>query len=177
MLFEIPPVAPTAFVALAGLTVLAACIPWWWVRRDGVAATVKKSALIALAVLPVSVGLSYAITQNELVLSGKTLTGQAEFFYEYSRSVEEFDLEKAQLGPYESIPQAQLKWRTNGISLPGVRAGHFSTTSGAKVFAIVTDKSRVLYLPAKAGESLLVSLRDPAGVLSSLRAQQAQSTR
>ncbi len=169
MIYHIPPASLSAYLSLAGITMLVACVPIFWVRKLGLAATLTKSGIAAALVLPLSLGLGYTITQNELHLSGQTLRAQAEFFYEYSRNLDEFDLEKAQFGTYDSIGPAQLKWRQNGLSMPGISAGHFSTTQGGKVFAILTNRSRVLYLPAKTGQSLLVSVEDPAAALQSIR--------
>lgn len=69
----------------------------------------------------------------------------------------------------------QLKWRTNGIGLPGYKAGWFRLRNGEKALAFITDPRRVLYIPTDEGYSLLVSAEEPARILESLG--DAQRTR
>lgn len=60
--------------------------------------------------------------------------------------------------------------RTMGTALPGYRAGWFRLADGEKALLYVTDDSRVVYLPTTQGYALLLSPKDPEGLLSSLRA-------
>lgn len=69
----------------------------------------------------------------------------------------------------------QLKWRTNGIGLPGYKAGWFRLRNGEKALAFITDPRRVLYIPTDNGYSVLVSAREPARILESL--ENARRTR
>lgn len=62
----------------------------------------------------------------------------------------------------------QLKWRTNGIGLPGYKAGWFRLKNGEKALAFITDPHRVLYIPTDDGYSLLLSAQEPARILQSL---------
>lgn len=62
-----------------------------------------------------------------------------------------------------------LKWRTNGVGLPGLAAGWFRLADGEKALAFVTDKSRAVYVPTCLGYALVVSPADPDGFLDALR--------
>jgi len=62
----------------------------------------------------------------------------------------------------------QLKWRTNGIGLPGYKAGWFRLKNGEKALAFITDPHRVVYIPTDDGYSLLLSAQEPARILQSL---------
>ncbi|MFP5259927.1 MAG: PH domain-containing protein [Acidobacteriota bacterium] len=62
-----------------------------------------------------------------------------------------------------------LRWRTNGVGLPGLAAGWFRLADGEKALAFVTDKSRAVYVPTCLGYALVVSPADPDGFLDALR--------
>lgn len=67
----------------------------------------------------------------------------------------------------------QLKWRTNGIGLPGFALGWFRSTKG-RVFAVVADSRSAVYIPTTMGydvmltpkheESFLVEVRRRSGL-------------
>ena len=59
--------------------------------------------------------------------------------------------------------------RTNGIGLPGYGAGWFRLASGERALAFLTDPDRIIYVPTRAGYSLLLSVDDPSGFLATLR--------
>jgi hypothetical protein len=167
---EIPFDGLRAYAALLGITLLAACVPLFWIRKEGLRGALQKSAIAAALVLPFTLGIAWTLSKNELRIDDKTLTLRAAYFYNYSRNLDDFDLSRAQAGTYQSIPDAQLKWRRNGLGLPGISAGRFSTMRDKLVFTLLTDRDNVLYLPAKTGPALLVSLENPAPVLASLDA-------
>ena len=62
----------------------------------------------------------------------------------------------------------RLKWRTNGIGMPGYKAGWFRLRNGEKALAFITDAHRVLYVPTTDGYSILLSLAEPRRVLELL---------
>lgn len=62
----------------------------------------------------------------------------------------------------------RLGIKTFGTSLPGYHAGHFRQLGGRKVFALVTDKRRVLVLPERDGRLLMLSLEKPQALLDAL---------
>lgn len=63
----------------------------------------------------------------------------------------------------------KLKWRMNGIGLPGYMVGWFSTRTGERVFAAMT-KAPVVRIPTTGRHHLLLSVDDPEGFLSALKA-------
>ena len=70
----------------------------------------------------------------------------------------------------DPLPDAwKLKWRTNGIGLPGYMVGWFSTRTGEKVFAAMTSKP-VVHIPTTGRHHLILSVDDPDAFLSALRA-------
>lgn len=174
MTFEIAPVGLSAYLVLVGIALFGACVPLFWLNKDGTASAMQKSLIGLVLASPVFIGIAYTMNDNAFELSGRNVLVRADYFYRYARSLDEFDLSNAQIGSYESIPVAQLNWRRNGLGLPGVSAGHFSTQDGKAIFVALTDRSQVLYLPAKSGTSLLVSVQKPNAVLDALK--RAKST-
>lgn len=61
-----------------------------------------------------------------------------------------------------------LKWRTNGVGLPGLAAGWYRLSDGEKALVFVTDKTRAVYVPTSLGYALVVSPSDPDGFLNAL---------
>lgn len=176
MPYAIPSAGISAYAALFGLTLLAAGLPLLLIHKQGLTAALKMSAIAAALVLPFTLGIGYTLGHNELRINGENLSVRAAYFYEYSRNIDDFDLGRAQVGTYASIADSQLKWRQNGLGLPGMNAGRFSSTQGRVLFALLTDRSNVLYVPAKTGPSLIVSLENPAAVLADLK-QRASAKR
>lgn len=168
MAFAIP--APDAWVyaALFAIALLACGAPLLVLRRDGPARTARNMALSAILILPLMGALGFTMSDNELRLEGGKLMLHAAHFYRHERPLAEFDLARARAGSLDAIPEARLGVRSNGISLPGYAAGRFTGKGGA-VFALLTDRSRVVYLPARKGPSLLISVEEPERFLAALR--------
>ena len=60
--------------------------------------------------------------------------------------------------------------RTMGTAIPGYRGGWFRLSNGEKALLYVTDPRRVVYVPTRAGYSLLLSVDRPAEFVNRLRA-------
>ncbi|MEY2931757.1 MAG: hypothetical protein RL033_2506 [Pseudomonadota bacterium] len=60
--------------------------------------------------------------------------------------------------------------RTLGTGLPGYKAGWFRLGNGEKALVYLTDLERAVYLPTRAGYSLLLSPADPQAFLNALAA-------
>lgn len=62
--------------------------------------------------------------------------------------------------------------RTFGMALPGFQAGWFRQREGLnKVFCLLTDRRRVLWLPVSGGADLMLSLERPQALLDALASQ------
>ncbi len=66
----------------------------------------------------------------------------------------------------------RLGIKSFGTSMPGYHAGHFRQVRGRKVFALVTDKHRVLVLPERDSRLLMLSLDKPQALLDALHQAQ-----
>jgi hypothetical protein len=60
--------------------------------------------------------------------------------------------------------------KTIGTAIPGYRSGWFRLANGEKALLYLTDSRRVVYVPTRAGYSLLLSVDRPAEFVERLRA-------
>lgn len=67
----------------------------------------------------------------------------------------------------------RLKWRTNGIGMPGYKAGWFRLRNGEKAVVFITDQAQVVYVPTTEGYAVMASVADARGVIGAL--QQAKA--
>lgn len=171
MAFAIPAVDSTVYLALFAIALLACAAPLLVLRRDGPARAWKNVALAAILILPVMGALGYTVSDNALRVEGSRIILRAAHFYEQDRPLSDFDLRRARAGDYGSMTQARLGMRRNGIGLPGYAAGRFSGPGKTMVVALLTDRSRVVWLPARTGPDLLFSVEEPERFLAALRAQ------
>jgi hypothetical protein len=118
-------------------------------------------------------GILFALNRRALLLTDKELIVRAGFYgralprssLQIDAALEVSLVERRDLGPL---------WRTNGISLPGFKAGWFRLRNREKALVLLTDPFRVTYLPTSEGYALLIStnallaaLRESAGTASS----------
>ena len=59
--------------------------------------------------------------------------------------------------------------KTIGTALPGYRAGWFRLANGEKALLYLTDSRQAVYVPTRAGYSLLLSVDRPAAFVERLR--------
>jgi len=67
----------------------------------------------------------------------------------------------------------RLKWRKNGIGLPGLCVGHFTTRNGRPVFAAVSGSRNRVLIPTRRDFDLLVTVQDTRGLIAEVRLRQA----
>lgn len=172
MLFTVPAPGPAPYLALAGITLLAACLPLLLLRGRPLAARLRTAACAAALVLPFTAALGWSVSHNTLELRDGQLVLRASHFYEYARDIAEFDLARARHGDRATLVPDGLGMRRNGIGLPGYAAGRFAGPAGAdnreSLFVAVTDGERLVYLPARHGQSLLVSVEEGDALLQAL---------
>ena len=175
MAFAIPAVDGLVYWALFAIALAACAAPLLVLRRDGPARTWRNVGLAALLILPVMGALGYTVSDNALHVEGGRIVLRAAHFYEQDRALADFDLQRARAGNYDTIAEARLGLRRNGIGLPGYAAGRFSGPGKSTVFALLTDRSRVVWLPARNGPDLLFSVEEPERFLAALRASGGKS--
>ncbi len=63
----------------------------------------------------------------------------------------------------------KLSLRTNGLGVPGYLLGWFRRSGGGRIYAVLTDKSSVVYLPTTENYAMLLSIKEPDALLEALR--------
>ena len=89
----------------------------------------------------------------------------------YGRLIPAADLRGEAARPVDLRSETELApvWRTLGTAVPGYRAGWFRLRNREKALLYVTDSSRVVYLPTRAGYVVLLSVADPSAFIASVR--------
>ena len=123
-------------------------------------------AMIGMMLLA-SGGILFALNRRALLLTDKELIVRAGF---YGRT-----LPRSSLRPDDALEISLVErrdlgplWRTNGIGLPGFKAGWFRLRNREKALVLLTDPFRVTYLPTSEGYALLISTN---ALLAALRGE------
>ncbi|MEP7083146.1 MAG: PH domain-containing protein [Betaproteobacteria bacterium] len=115
-------------------------------------------------------GILFALRRQALIVTDTALTVRTGF---YGRVIPRSSLNLAAAIEGSLLERAEFtpRWRTNGIGLPGFRAGWFRLRDGTKALVFLTDPFRITYLPTNLGYVLLLStdglldaLREPAAL-------------
>lgn len=168
MHFDIPALGPATYLTLGGITLLAAGLPLLLVRNRPARDRWQAALAAAALVLPCTAVLGWSLAHNSITLRDGQIVVRASLFYEYARNVADFDLARARQGSGSTIFPDGLGMRANGISLPGYAAGRFTGSDRKALFVAVTDREHMVYLPARSGQSLLVSIEQGQDLLEHL---------
>ncbi|MEN5270799.1 PH domain-containing protein [Stenotrophomonas sepilia] len=133
-----------------------------WFRMGGSAAW----SLLVIAVL--GIGLSAAFFRRRVELADNVLDVRSTM-YRRRVPVAQLRLDQAEVVDLQRDPRYGIRFKTNGYAMPGFYSGHFRLQGGAKGFALVTNRARVLALPVRDGSTLLLSLDRPQALLEALR--------
>jgi hypothetical protein len=174
MEIPVPPPPVSAYSLIVGAWLFAGVVPLLYVAKSGWRKTLRYSSWCLVGTAPLVLPYIYAVRANSVEVVHGRIHVQAGLLYKAVRSVDDFKLDEAVAAPLRDIPQARLSARLTGIGASGYSAGNFSMTKGGQAFVLITDPDKTLFLPSKAGASLLVSVNDPQGLLEVLRSQVAR---
>jgi hypothetical protein len=90
-------------------------------------------------------------------------------------SLDELDLGRAQVLDLSRHPDLQPTIKLIGTRLPGYRSGHFRLRHGARASLAITDPGRVLVLPRRDGNFVMLSLESPGALLEALQRAAARA--
>lgn len=101
-------------------------------------------------------GILFALNRRALLLTDRELIIRAGF---YGRTLPRSSLRPEAALEISLVEYRELGplWRTNGISLPGFKAGWFRLRNREKALVLLTDPFKVTYLPTSEGYALLIS--------------------
>lgn len=166
--FTIPAISQSAYLWLAGLLLLflvvTAILGWQ--------SFFEPSFWFAVILLLLTVGVFawFLVGQQHslLAISDQGLRLKVPM---YGRVIPTQAVVFAQIQPVTLDRQSpyRLKWRTNGLSVPGYDLGWFSTFGGGKVLAAITKTDQVIAIPTTKGYTLLVSVEQPDQVTAQLQ--------
>ena len=118
-------------------------------------------ALYMLSMVYFSKNSSVHLAEDELVIKGGT--------YGRTLPLSELNIEAARVVNLYRERDYQLKWRKNGIGMPGYNAGWFQLQNSQKVLAFVTDEKEVVYIPTENGYDLMFSVNEAEEFLNTLQ--------
>jgi hypothetical protein len=89
----------------------------------------------------------------------------------YGRTIPraQLQLDLARRVDFKLEPSLLPRWKRMGTGLPGYQSGWFSLRNGEKALLYLTDRNKAVYIPTSAGYVLMLSPRDPDGLLAALR--------
>jgi len=112
----------------------------------------------------------WAVQRRRIVLANGVLDITATF-YRRKLPVAAFDLDKARVINLDEHGEWRPFLKTNGLGMPGLRAGWFRSRGFVKMFCLLTARERVLVLPESTGGATLLSIANPSALLDALRNQ------
>lgn len=132
-------------------------VPWWLV------------AIFATALTPVM--LAVMLMHRSIAIEEDSLVVAAALVFARKVAVGSLDLDKARILSLDEHTGLKPRLQTFGFSLPGFLGGHYRLRDGSKAFCLLTDRQRVLVLPQRDGQLLLLSPEKPQALLDALRAR------
>ncbi len=124
----------------------------------------------------VSIPIGVAVLVMYLVSSAKKATFEVSAeglrieggFYSRTIAASAIELESIRVVDLAETPELGLKRRTNGTSLPGLKAGWFRLRNGDKALVFVTDQRKVIFFRTTESYSVLLSPGEPAQLAEAL---------
>jgi hypothetical protein len=131
--------------------------------------TIAKPGLAfgLVTVVAVAAWTFWGLRRRNVRLEGRQLTVKAAMFNR-ALDVGELDLARARILDLEERTELTPMLKTFGMALPGFQAGWFLLRDRNQSFCLITSRRRVLWLPTRAGKSLLLSLDRPDALLAAL---------
>lgn len=154
---------------------------WLWVPMLGCAALIVATTLQSDQRTPhelgftvpflvvVTAALSAVFFRRRIRLQDQQLE-VVSTFYRKRVPVQDMVLERARVVDLAEHGSLRPTIKTNGYGVPGFQSGHYRMRDRSKAFCLLTDSSRVLYLPLRDGSVLVISPENPRALLTALQA-------
>jgi hypothetical protein len=123
---------------------------------------------VAMVFILMAALLWWAVERRRIVFADGVLDITATF-YRRKLPVAALDLDKARIINLDEHREWRPFLKTNGVGLPGLRAGWFCSRGFVKMFCLLTTRDRVLVLPESTGRVTLLSAANPTELLAALR--------
>ena len=126
-------------------------------------------ALVAFGLLAGAAMLLLVVRRMRVTLEDGRLVVRATF-YTQRIALADLDVDAARIIDLAEHPQWRPMVRLNGMSLPGLDAGHYRAREWKqKLFCALSSRRNVLLLPQRNGRILLLSPEKPQSVLRALQ--------
>ncbi len=180
------PVTPISGKSRIFLCALAAVAAGFFIylfvdSTSGLSAEKSRAQLPGLLIMLVLVGAAFAlmwwaVDRRSLILTDSELIVRAGF---YGRRLPRASLLVDQAAEFSLLDRREYapRLRTNGIGLPGFRAGWFRLRTNEKALVLLTDPFGVTYLPTRDGYALLISTTELLGALGATGAAGSAATK
>ena len=110
----------------------------------------------------------WGLGRRAVELDARQLRVKAAMF-SHRVDVGDLDLEHARIVDLDERTELKPILKAFGMALPGFQAGWFLLRDRSRAFCLLTARRRVLWLPTRAGKSLMLSLERPDALLDALR--------
>ncbi len=116
-----------------------------------------------------------------LATSAMTFSADADglhvdsLFYGQDVPRAKLDPSGASLVDLTTDPSRRPSIRTNGIGLPNYSVGWFTLVGGERALLFVTAPSKVVYVPTSLGYAVMMSAKDPEGLIAAIQGGPAAS--
>jgi len=126
--------------------------------------TILAIVMLGVAAMMVSLAMSSKQLRFEVGPSGLSIK---DLLYGRTIPYSHLDISQAEQLNLDASSY-RLKWRRNGSSLPGFKAGWFTLRNGEKALVFLTDPTRAVRVPTRDGYQLIVSPDEPQAFLAAL---------
>lgn len=161
-----PPLRPLVLTMLPALVIV--LVVAWLAGRDGDA----TALLLSLVVVPAVALLVFAAIRRRRIRLADGHLQVVAGLNTTRVAVDALDLAHARVVSLDAHPEFRPGMRMMGTQFPGYAAGHFRRLDGARSFALITRRDKVLVLPQHDGRRLLLSPEQPRALLEALSAEQ-----
>jgi hypothetical protein len=125
--------------------------------------------VLVVVLLPVTIWLNRSLRRSVVELDRGVLALRAGW-YRHRVAVSDLDLSRSRVLSLDEFPEYRPFLKSNAISLPGYKAGHFRLRNlRGKAFCILTSHQKILMLQERNGRVLLLGLRQPRSLLDALK--------
>lgn len=136
-------------------------------HKDAASILLVATASTGMIFVAVFVLLFWAVKRRRIALTDDVLDVTATL-YRHRLPLAALDLDKAQVLDLDAHREFRPLLRTNGLGLPGLRAGWYRSHNFTRMFCLLTTWNRVLVLPEHAGGAILLSAEQPQQLLQAL---------
>jgi hypothetical protein len=125
-------------------------------------------SILLVAITIFFIGATISVNNTKCIFEDNRIKINS-FQYGTSVNYAEIAISNVKLINIKSEPEYDLKIRSNGIGLPGLKTGWFKLNNGERALAFITNPEKVIYIPTSRNYSVLLSIEDGNGFIEELK--------